>query len=396
MRVLRSLIGCLALCACNGFADDLATLSDEFDDASSLSRWQRRYDTEGWDALVPGRSANPWETWFIDETNDVCVIAPYTSSFYNDLIGGIAFQVVTGDFVVTASLRVTARNGTPVPSSSYSLGGIMIRQAQTAVPATQWVRGVANFLFLSLGHGTSGQQWEIKNTINGNSSLVLSNAVTNVGIIQAARIGQRFIFLRHTESEGWVVHGRYDRSATPLPAAVQVGMTAYTDWNKMGDYLNTTFTVDGVTNVDGVWVQNTHYLDATLPANLTANAQPYNPDIIAYFDYFRYVRPSAQAVADLTTNNPATIPAATLIDYFGDNANRPGAADFKEIRRTETGLEAELGGMGSGFVYRVEGLADMTGEPVATGTFTSTQPRIALELPETTADVLVLRAFLTP
>ena len=380
IRILTALL-CALWVAASAWGDDLAALSDEFDDASTLVRWQRVHEVEGWDALVPGRSANPWETWFIDETNDVSVIAPYTGGYYNDFIGGLAFQVVTGDFVATARVRVTARNGDPIPSSEYSLAGIMIRQAQVAVPATQWVRGVANFMFLSLGHGFSGQQYEIKNTIDGISTLVLSNAISNVAIIQAVRIGQRFVFLRHTPEEGWVVHGRYDRAATPLPAAVQVGMTVYTDWGKYGDYLNTTHTVDGVPNVDGVWVHNTHFLDPTLPAGLEPNANPYNPDIIAYYDYFRYVRPPPEAVADLTTNVFGAISNAALTNYFGSRVNRPGHADFKSIALAGSGVETELGGLGSGHVYRIEAETGAGWTPLPAPALTAAAARVTLPLP---------------
>ncbi|HMP77702.1 MAG TPA: hypothetical protein PKE12_15510 [Kiritimatiellia bacterium] len=390
MRFLTAMAVAL-LGASFAWGDDLAALSDEFDDASSLVRWQRVHEVEGWDALVPGRSADPWETWYIDETNDVGVIAPYTGGYYNDFIGGLAFQVVTGDFIATARLRVTARNGGPVPDSDYSLAGIMIRQAQVAVPATQWVRGVANFMFLSLGHGESGQQYEIKNTINGQSTLVLSNAISNVAIIQAVRIGQRFVFLRYTPGEGWVVHGRYDRTANPLPAALQVGMTVYTDWGKYGDYLNTTHTVDGVPNVDGVWVHNTHFLDATLPAGLEANANPYNPDIIAYYDYFRYVRPPPDAVANFTTNNFNAISNATLLGYFGDLVNRPGEADFKSIQLAAYGIEAELGGLGSGHIYRIEADPGDGWTPLPAPTLTADAARVTLALPTNSA---LLRAVL--
>lgn len=379
-----------------GFADDLAALSDEFDDATSQARWLRVHEVEGWEALVPDRSADPWETYYIDETNHVCVIAPYTGGYYNDFIGGLAFQTVTGDFVATARLRVTARNGNPVPASQYSLAGIMIRQAQVAVPATQWVRGVANFMFLSLGHGESGQQYEIKNTIDGQSTLVLSNAPGNEAIIQAARIGQRFIFMRRTDSEGWVVHGLYDRSAHPLSNTLQVGMTVYTDWGKYGDYLNpnVTYTVGGVTNVDGVWVHNTHYLDATLPAHLEANANAYNPDIIAHVDYFRFTRPSSNAVSYLATNNLASVPPATLLGFFGDTANRPGMPVFRTATVAPVGVEAELGGAGSGFVYRVE-QADAGGwSPLPGSVFTAAHPRVLLPMPDAGATTRLIRVRL--
>lgn len=320
--------------------DDLARLSDEFDAPATLADWQRNYVAEGWDAQV-ARSADPWNRWLIDGVAGEMVVEPNTGGFFRDLKGGSAFKMVTNDFVVTARLRVTGRDGvSPVPQSTYSLGGILIREPQTALAAADWVRGREDYLFLALGHGTGNiQQWEVKDTRNGASELSLSAAPSNEAIIQIARIGNQFICLRFTASEGWQVHARYNRDvgpAAPFPAAVQVGLTAYTDWPNYSGYLSQTYDVGGATGVDGVWLHNTHSLTATLPANLAASAQNYNPDIIANFDYYRFARPNASAATAIAAGDvrdSGAFPDAQLLAWFGANANNAPAGAAPVIDR---------------------------------------------------------------
>jgi|GEM_PF-5908363 len=308
-----------------GAADDLAALSDEFDSAGSLGNWQRNYLAEGWEGQV-ARSADPWNRWLIDGNAGEMVVEPNTGGFFRDFKGGSAFKMVTNDVVVTVRLRVTGRDGvSPVPRSTYSLGGILLREPQTALSAADWVRGREDYLFLALGHGTGNiQQWEVKDTRAGSSELALSPAPSNEAIIQIARIGNQFICLRFTASEGWRVHARFNRTAAPFPAAIQVGLTAYTDWPNYSGYLSQTFDVGGETAVDGVWVHNTHSLTATLPAELAASAQNYDPDIIANFDYYRFARPdpaAAAAIAAGDIRDTGAFPDAQLLAWFGANAN---------------------------------------------------------------------------
>ena len=391
-------------------ADDLSSISDEFDDPTTLTNWLRCHQTEGWEDQAT-RSSDPWETWQIDETNGVMEVMPYTSVFFDDFMGGFAYKNVTGDVVITARLRVTARDGTPVPGSDYSLSGILFREEQTALPATNWTRGGHNFLFLSLGHGTATnglgepvQQWEIKNTVNSTSVLSLSIAPTNIAIIQVARIGNKFTLLRQAPGGAWTIHGRFDRTTTPFPSVAQVGITAYTDWAKIVNYLdNNSFTVDGATGIAGEWIQNTHYLDATLDPSLEANAEPYNPDIIAYYDYIRYTRPSTAAVAaitastNFTSGNPLVggISDATLIGYFSTNANVPGNPKLNALNVSNDIVQGTFSAVGSGAVYRLEYSTNLANDSWnSAGTATATVSTITISDTNSTDTLRVYRGVL--
>src|SRR5207244_6689893 len=96
-------------------ADDLAPLSDEFNDASTLANWKRVYAVEGW-------GANQLEAQDINTTRPgKMLMMPFTSTWYNDYRGELTFKEVQGDFVVTTDVEATARAGGVAPHSIYSL-----------------------------------------------------------------------------------------------------------------------------------------------------------------------------------------------------------------------------------------------------------------------------------
>jgi len=281
-------------------ADDLAPLSDEFNDASTLPQWKRVYVVEGW-------PANQLEVQDINTTRPGrMVMIPFTSTWFNDYRGELTFKEVDGDFVVTTDVEATQRNGTGPPRSQFSLAGIMLRTPRQITPAT-WRPGGENYLFLSIGSATQPGtfQFEVKSTTNSSSILIPSFAGTGHAIIQYARIGRYFIALQSINGV-WTVHHRYDR--TDMPSTLQVGMTVYTD-----------------------------YPTASSVAPLTHNStviRAGNPDLVAAFDYFRFARPhvpSSLIGVDLT--NPALVSDATLLSFLGPNANPAPAARHRAVRR---------------------------------------------------------------
>ena len=114
--------------------NDLASLSDEFDDAATMSNWLRIHIVESW-------FADHLESYDINQTQaGRMVMMPYTSTWYQDYRGVMSFKEVTGDFVMTTEVHVSARDGVSIPGvdSQFALGGIMIRTPRNITPAT-WV-----------------------------------------------------------------------------------------------------------------------------------------------------------------------------------------------------------------------------------------------------------------
>ncbi len=315
--------------------DDLAPLSDEFDDASSLSRWQRNCVVEGW-------GADKLEVWDVDASVDGHMrLMPYSSVWYNDYTGALAFQEVTGDFVATMRLDVGRRQGLPGrPTSSYSWGGLLVRAPRglsQAAPSpdpgpdvvlpwpppplgqpdhytTPWLPGTENYLYLASGFATNAinpdpnvWQVEVKNTVDSQSNVYASANATGIGqdvsTLQIVRRGQTFVLLRKHGDGPWIVENRI--VTDDMPATLQVGITAYGDWNYAGS------------------LDPFHH-------NRTAAVGVGNPDVVVDVDYFRLRRPPAglteealQAVSVTGQwGDPVLLDNTTADDSLGDAADQ--------------------------------------------------------------------------
>src|SRR5436189_1959019 len=153
------MLSALLLVAAIAATDDLAPLSDEFNDASTLAQWKRVYAVEGW-------GANQLELQDINTTRaGHMVMMPFTSTWYNDYRGELTFKEVQGDFVVTTDVEASQRGGTGAPRSNYSLAGIMVRAPRAITPST-WRAGGENYVFLSIGAGSppGAFQFEVQTT----------------------------------------------------------------------------------------------------------------------------------------------------------------------------------------------------------------------------------------
>ncbi|MGB0715084.1 MAG: hypothetical protein ACPGXK_04345 [Phycisphaerae bacterium] len=301
----------LLICLASGlsFANDLAPLSDEFDDGSSQSDWSRVHVVEGW-------NADDLEVFDIDATTaGRMTMVPFTTSWFEDYRGPLVFKEVTGDFVITTDVEVSARDGVSVPGigTEYSLAGIMIRTPRDITPQT-WTQDGENYIFLSLGYGNAqppNYQFEVKTTIDGESTLILSSAPANQAAIQVARVGDAVIVLRREPGQPWVVHNRYER--TDFPETMQVGLVSYTDWRKVSQF--------------DPFVQNSNTLQAPLPGGVVDPdpGTPFAPDLIAAFDYARFARPQVPVdLEGLDLTNPGTVSDADLLSFLGENANLTG------------------------------------------------------------------------
>lgn len=291
-------------------SNDLCPLSDEFDDPSTLSQWIRVHEHEGW-------FADQLETLDIDASfGSALTMMPYTVSWYEDWRGPFLFKEVEGDFAVTTSITVTARDGVSVPSSLYSLGGLLIREPRTVTPAT-WTPGGENYVFLSLGYGNAvppSFQHEVKTTVNSVSTLELTPAPGPAAEIQTARLGEYVITLRRPPAGAWNVHRRYWRP--DLGAVLQVGMVSYTDWEKCSHFVP--FDHNSVT------------ITPPLPSD-PSPATPFSPDVLVRFEYVRFQRAALPPhLEGLDLTNAGLVSDAELLAFLGGAAN-PDPADPCEV-----------------------------------------------------------------
>jgi hypothetical protein len=317
--------------------DDLAGLSDEFDDAATLANWQRNYLAEGW------TGADKLEVWDIDQSRAGHMrLVPHTSSWFQNYTGALAFKEVAGDFVLTLRLQAARRGGLAGrPTSAYSLGGIMLRtprafanaapvpdpgfgtvlpwpppaQGQPGHYTTPWQPGTENYIFLSYGFadttwGNQPDTWynEVKTTTNSVSELyaVQSGIPANTDdvTLQAVRVGPVFLLLRRHGADGpWLIENRFTRH--DMPATLQTGITTYTDWP----------TVSGM---------NEFHHNRTVQTG-------GSPDLVVDADFFRLRRPAPAITQALLEAVPVSgqsgplqeLAATALADHLGDNAHPP-------------------------------------------------------------------------
>jgi len=236
-RIARTLVAALAAVACAAASapaqaphpaaptgDDLAGLSDEFATAASLARWRQFDEAEGWPSMVKRMT--------VDEASGELRLEPYTSGWYEDFHAPFLFREVTGDFVVTARLRADGLDG-GVPTVPWSLAGLMVRAPRDVTPAT-WRPGGEGWLFLTTGVADAPGQpvFETKTTVASRSTLRLQPARAGWVELRIVRRGPAFELLTRYDGEEWVTRERFDRP--DLPATVQVGINAYTDWYSAG------------------------------------------------------------------------------------------------------------------------------------------------------------------
>jgi hypothetical protein len=310
--------------------DDIAPLSDEFGNAGSLGDWQRNYMVEGW-----GAAANKLETWDINTSRSGHMrLMPVPCTWFNHRTGPLAFKTVTGDFIATIRLDVRRRGGLPGrPQSDFTWGGLLIRAPRALTQSspipdpgpnvvlpwppngtytTQWNFTPENYIYLASGFGTNAASantnlWHYESKITTNSNSIFYSGITgiplneSVSTLQIVRIGQTSLLLRRHGNGAWIIQERYTTSN--LPATVQVGLTAYTNWFHIAAQ------------------QEFHH-------NRTA-ATGGNPDIIADVDYLRLRRPppglTESALQAVTTTgqfgDSVLLSGSALASALGDNAN---------------------------------------------------------------------------
>jgi len=283
-------------------------LNDEFSNSNTLTaNWLNINDVEQWDA-------EQLEVFDINSTTaDRLHMMPWTSSWFQDYKGTLLFKLIEGDFVFTTQVSATNRAGNAMPGGLYSLAGLMIRAPRDypngAYGTGGWTSGGENFVFLAAGFaatshpscsGCPGPHLEVKNTVNGSSSLQVSSIATYENVnIRIARVGGAIIVLYQLPGEAWEVRERYDRS--DFPEEVQIGFVTYTDWQKVSTY--------------APFFHNSNVLNDNLNPDPSSNQNlAFNPDLIGEFEFGRF-DDTSNPFPGLDLVNQAT--DAELLSFLG-------------------------------------------------------------------------------
>jgi hypothetical protein len=277
--------------------NDLFALGDEFSDPARAAEWTRRHVSEG-------LGFDPLEVFELSgaAAPGALRLVPHTVTWFAGYKGPLVYKLVDGDFAFTTSVSISNRAGTGLPSSTYSLGGLMLRAPTASLAQPE------DYVFLSLGFSDlqhwpqagPGAHFEVKSTNDGVSQLEATAAGPSTAQLQLARIGAAVIALYRRPGEPWVVHRRFARA--DLPSTLQAGLVAYTDWRKCESY--------------SAQFHNTHLLTSGLSSDpSTQPSLPFTPDLEARFDYARFQRVAAPPGFDALSASDAQ-----LLALLGDNA----------------------------------------------------------------------------
>jgi hypothetical protein len=203
-------------------ANDLAPLTDEFTAPASLAGWRQYHEAEGWPNMLRRAEVRPGGAGEL-------YLEPTTSGWYADFHAPFLYKEVAGDFEVTARVLAEGLRG-GVPRTAWSLGGLMVR-APRAVTAATWTPAGENWLFITAGvaDDVGRPVLETKNTAASRSALRLHPVRAGWVELRVRRAGASFELASRHPGEDWVVRAQFARP--DLPATLQVGINAYSDWN---------------------------------------------------------------------------------------------------------------------------------------------------------------------
>lgn len=202
--------------------DPLAELSDTFPGASLDASWLAYNGSGVTSATVSGGAATV-----------VANQGGLTGAFWYDaLLGGLIYKLVTGDFDVVETLAVqnSAGSGLP-PVDNFRLCGIAAHDPDRSGPL--------NYVHVALGataDATLMCEWKTTVDSESDSGVIATGqygsipAPTGAGQIRLRRVGQVFTaYYRASSSDAWTLVETMDRTTAPLPDTLQIGMMVYSN-----------------------------------------------------------------------------------------------------------------------------------------------------------------------
>ena len=213
------------------------------------------------------------------------------SGWYADFRGPFLYQEITGDFVATTRVRARGTGGA-LPSTTWSLAGLMVREPR-ATTAQTWQPRAENWLFATTGiAGQAGQPvLETKTTVNGRSALNLHPVPAGWMELRIVRVRADFlVFYRPEGAAEWALQERFFRP--DLPRTVQVGVNAYSGWDLVPE----------------LWSDAAAFNRTVIADRAT--------DLAAEFDYVRFDRPQVPDALRGVRLSDYRVPATDLVAAF--------------------------------------------------------------------------------
>ncbi len=285
---MKSITALIFTCLSLNLSAQIHLNNDEFSDAATLVNWQNINQTEGW-------NITQLENYNIGDTvTGSLFMMPLSASWFGEYRGALLYKEIAGDFVVTTSVSVSARDNISLPATDFSLAGIMIRNRMDYPnnnASIDWAPLEQNYIFMSIGRANQDNRYsfEIKNTCDSRSCLNIVDADSTSALIRMIRRDSQIVVMSKFGSDSWTIQNRYNRGG-PMNGSigncggicgslfsdtVQIGFVTYTDWPKVSS-LDPSFHNSHTIHPDSLGMDD--------PTPGTA----FNPDLKGSFDFIRF------------------------------------------------------------------------------------------------------------
>lgn len=201
-----------------GAADDLAALSDDFEDASTLSDWKLLHEELGQPA--------PYTALDIGATAPgKLTVVPTVSAWYQAGMATFLYKEVTGDFLVEVDAAAFQKGtASDAPTEQYNSAGLLIRDPASTLASQTW-------LMYNIGYQAEFIGVEGKATRNSQSELILiPTGGAHAAVLRMCRVGDTVRMLRRLAGDTtWTETHTFPETflqtpAFTLPQTVQVGL----------------------------------------------------------------------------------------------------------------------------------------------------------------------------
>jgi hypothetical protein len=200
-------------------SDDLAALSDEFDNPDTLRNWKNFSDAEGWPNRIEKLDVNRTSAGHL-------YVAPQSGAWWAGYHGVYFFKEVKGNFAITTRVKVTGKSGGE-PTQMWTISGLLVRApADAKIPREQRKE---NWIYLMTGRGPGeGCVIDAKSTLESANAWDITPAQPGWYELRIARVGPLFIAMCRPDGGDWTLRKRIVRE--DLPETLQAGINVTSDF----------------------------------------------------------------------------------------------------------------------------------------------------------------------
>jgi hypothetical protein len=264
--IMPILIGLTSWSHNNFVMDDLKGLSDEFNDTSTIGKWQ----------IFKDKANTRIEELKINESNtNMLKMIPKTAGWYKNYHGAFVYKEIKGNFVASTRIKVTGKTS-DLPNSIWTIAGLLVRKPVDPQKIAN-NEEKENWIYMQTGRGDKESRvFDTKETKNGESEYFIAPCDSGWVELKIIRYNNLFVTLYKQDGKEWTIFKRYIRE--DMPETIQVGMAGIADCMVAFSMTENEFNAKGFDDRRNI------------------------PDLIASFDYIRFNRPNIKSKDAQITN----------------------------------------------------------------------------------------------